>query len=246
MTGIGHLSSALFVKSKFKDTPLWLLLIGTEVVELVWVILNLNPFGFSPPLEFMKVDLPFLYIGNMRLLSQQYSHSLVGGIIIGVLYFFLLKSFRIRTGLRYVAVALAVSSHWFLDFIVHDHDLKLLPLNEAPILGPFLSLDPANPELGISSAAPLLGFGIQAIFSAIGTYVFLGNFSFSSPKGKRNFILGIIILNLFSLPIFLKGFMTFLIQSEAWMAGLVFADMAFAAVLILYLAKSASATNPSH
>lgn len=245
MTGIGHLSSAFLVKSKFKDTPLWILLIATEVVELVWIVLNLNPFGFSPPLEYMKVEIPFLYIGNMKLLSQQYSHSLVGGIIIGILFFLVLKAFKVSPAVRYLSVALATSGHWILDFLVHDHDLKILPLSDAPIIGPIVSLDPSNPELGISAAAPLLGFGIQAALSAIAAYIFLKNFEFSSPNGKRNFAIGIVILNLFSLPIFVKGFMTFLIKSEVWMALLVFTDMLFAAIVILYLSKTAAAKNPS-
>ncbi|TGJ98734.1 hypothetical protein EHQ53_11995 [Leptospira langatensis] len=245
MTGIGHLSSAFLVKSKFKDVPLWILLISTEVVELVWIVLNLNPFGFSPPLEFMKIELPFLYIGNMKLLSQQYSHSLVGGILIGIVFFFLLKSLKVSSATRYIAVALAASGHWFLDLLVHDHDLKLLPLSSAPIIGPIVSLDPSNPELGISAAAPLLGFAIQAILSAIGAYVFTKNFEFPAEHGKRNFIIGIIVLNLFSLPIFVKGMMTLVIRSEAWMAGIVFADMLFAAIVILYLSKTVIAKESS-
>ncbi|TGK12607.1 hypothetical protein EHO60_08340 [Leptospira fletcheri] len=238
MTGIGHLSSAFLLKSKFKETPIWILLIGAEVVELLWVLLNLNPFGFSPALEFMKIEIPFLYIGDMKLLSQQYSHSLFGGVAIGIVFFFLLKFFEKNWTLNYLPIALIVSGHWCLDFLVHDHDLQIFPLTGSMKVGPLYSFDLAAPELGISATIPLLGFSIQACFSLLCVYVFLRNFRFTNPGRKKVFLIGIVVLNLFALPIFIKGCMTFLIKSENWMAFMVLADMVFSGVLLFYLSKT--------
>ncbi|PNV74782.1 hypothetical protein [Leptospira inadai] len=239
MTGIGHLSSAFLLKSKFKETPLWIFLVAAEIVEIVWVFLNLNLIGFMPALEYMKIEIPFLYIGNMKLLSQQYSHSLVGGILIGILYFLTLKAFKMPFALRYITVAIPVSGHWLLDYLVHDHDLQIFPISNTIKVGPLYSFDLAAPELGISATLPLAGFGIQAFFSAVCAYYFLKNFQFSEATHKRNFIIGFIILNLLSLPIFIKGLMTFLIKSEIWMTIAVLFDMIFAGIVLLYLSKAA-------
>ncbi|EQA45868.1 hypothetical protein LEP1GSC050_2626 [Leptospira broomii serovar Hurstbridge str. 5399] len=246
MTGIGHLSSAFILKCKFKETPLWILLVAAEIVEMVWVFLNLNPFGFSPALEYMKIEIPFLYIGNMKLLSQQYSHSLVGGMIIGILYFFILKTSKITSALRYIAIAIPVSGHWFLDYLVHDHDLQIFPISDTIKVGPLYSFNFSDPNLGISATVPMLGFGIQAFFSTVCAYYFLKNFQFSEVTRKRNFIIGFVILNLLSLPIFIKGLMTFLIRSEVWMAITVLSDMIFAGIVLLYLSKDATPIAPTN
>ncbi len=243
MTGIGHLSSAFLIKSKFKNIPIWQLLIGSEIVELFWVILNWNPLSIEPPLEFMKVNLPFAYIGDMRLLNQPYSHSLLGGVIIGIFLFLVFKAFRFVTWKEYLGFALVVSSHFLLDYLVHDHDLQIFPSESAEKIGPFLSLDPTNPSLGVSTVAPLLGLAFQVVFSLLCFAVFLKQFRFDDTKDRKKFFWVILSLHLFSIPIFLKGVMTFFIRSEMAMVLIVLLDMLFAGVMLYYFSKKAKAAT---
>jgi hypothetical protein len=234
MTAAGHLSCAFLVKTKFKEVPFWILLLSTEAIELVWVFLNLNPFRLQPPIEITKINEPFLFIGDMQLIQQFVSHSLLGAILIGILIGLLFKKFFPVKGI-FIAIILATMSHWVLDLIVHDKDLPILISNDSIKVGALLNFDSSKPDLGFYTTAPILGFLFQFLFSFICIFLYLKNFPLE--KNKLKFWIITISLNLFVIGIFIKGIMGFMIQSAQIFIIFVLVDIIITALLYLYCSK---------
>ena len=234
MTAAGHLSCAFLVKAKFKEVPFWVLLLSTEAIELVWVFLNLNPFQFHPPIEITKINEPFLYIGDMLLIQQFISHSLFGAITIAIIIGLIFKKLIPANGV-FLAVIFATLSHWVLDLLVHDKDLPIFISKNSIKIGALINFDSSKPDLGFYATAPLLGFLFQFIFSFICIIVYLKKFPLQNSKIK--FWTIITALNLFVIGIFLKGIMSFMIQSAKVFIIFVLVDIVITAFLYYYSYK---------
>ena len=119
---IGHYGVALAARRVEGRVPLWAYFIAVQWVDIVWCVLvflgverahvepGVNPSG---PLVFDYYP---------------YTHSLLAGILWGAaacgLYLLVARAKGShRAG---VVLALAVLSHWFLDFVVHLPDLDLV------------------------------------------------------------------------------------------------------------------------
>ncbi|MBP9885238.1 MAG: hypothetical protein KBF93_03010 [Leptospiraceae bacterium] len=238
MTAAGHLSTAFLIRSRFKDVPFWILLLASETIEFVWVILNLNLFSFSLPLEITKVNLPFLYIGDMILFQQIVSHSLLGAILIALIVSYIFQVWKKTRGI-FTAVFLGVIGHWCLDLIVHDADLPVFISVTSQKLGPVLNFDPLNPELGFYSTAPIWGFCFQSFLSLVFAFVYFRSFPIQDLKKKFYFWILIFLVNLSIIGIFIKGVMTWLITSPTMMVVMVLVDI-IASGILLYIATRLS------
>ncbi len=231
MTAAGHLSSAFLIKSKFKEVPFWVLLLASEAVELVWVILNLNLIALPEPVEVMKINSPFLYIGDMILFQQIVSHSFLGAVLIALLFAFAFKLWKKSEGI-FLAVFLGVFGHWCLDLIVHDADLPIFISLSSAKLGPLLNFDSTHPEQGFYTTAPIFGFCFQAFFSFLAAFIYLKSFPILDPKNKKKFWTLVALVNLSILGIFIKGVMTWLITSSKMMVIMVFVDILISGIML--------------
>jgi hypothetical protein len=104
-----HFAAALAIKSRVPRAPTWALLTGAFVPDLLWIALA--RFGIEPaqPSNFF----------------DDWSHSLLSVAILATL----LASAFLRKGKPvFVAIWLAVFSHFLLDFPVHPKRLALAPL----------------------------------------------------------------------------------------------------------------------
>ena len=126
----GHYSAAFLAKAAAPRTPLWLLALAVQLVDVLFA-------GFVlAGVEQMSLD-PSLPSNPLVLQHMPYTHSLVGTLVwaalAGVATWRWLHAARIRrlpassslaasTG---VAVGAAVTSHWLLDLLVHRPDLTL-------------------------------------------------------------------------------------------------------------------------
>jgi len=154
----GHFGLAAGVKAKSPEVPLWALMLGTQLLDVVFVPLYLTGA------ETMDEQLGSGY-GDL-IIHADYSHSLLGALIISFLAGLLAKRFwGMRAGR---VIAAVVFSHWILDLVVHRSDMPLLPGNLGSL--PLLGLGAwSNEGLSIGLEVILLAIGFTMYFrSALG------------------------------------------------------------------------------
>jgi hypothetical protein len=118
----GHFGLATAVKARERDVPLWLLLLGCQWLDIVFVPLFAAGIERIEPLAGTK---PGGY--GEGVIYADYTHSLVGAVLLSVL-FGALGGFR-RGRRAAVVLALIAFSHWLLDLPLHRADMPLLPGN---------------------------------------------------------------------------------------------------------------------
>lgn len=119
---VGHYGVSFAIKSADKQTPLWILFVAVQFVDVLWGVLVL--------LGVEKVRIvPGITASNpLDLYYMPYTHSLVAAFawsiaaIIGYRVILPNSLRRIRLALL---LGLAVFSHWILDVVVHRPDLPL-------------------------------------------------------------------------------------------------------------------------
>lgn len=118
MNGVNHAATALLIRKKWPDSPLVLLLLGTVLSDLVWVVLVLTG------VELVDYLPPVRSLADIDFVSMPYSHDLVAT------FFAALGIGLIAYGWRHqrfliLAFGLAVLSHPLLDIVVHKPDVPL-------------------------------------------------------------------------------------------------------------------------
>ena len=113
----GHYSAAFLAKTLAPRTPLWLLALAVQLVDVFWA-------GFVLlGVERVRLD-PSLPSNPLVLEHMPYTHSLLG-----TLAFAALAGLGVQRWLGDAAsawaVAAAVASHWPLDVLVHRPDMTL-------------------------------------------------------------------------------------------------------------------------
>lgn len=115
---LGHYAVALAAKKAAPKVSLGTLLISAQLVDL------LLPLFLLLGLEHIRITPGITAVTPFDLYDYPYSHSLLAGIVwsiaLGLLYYAVRKE---KKGA--FVVALAVFSHWILDFITHRPDLSL-------------------------------------------------------------------------------------------------------------------------
>lgn len=116
---VGHFAAGMGLKRAAPAVSLGTLFLGVQFLDLLWPTLllagieqvEIRPGAVGPPLAFTHYPI---------------SHSLALVLLWSVL--FGLAHYGLRRNLRSALVlAVAVSSHWFLDLLVHFPDLPLAP-----------------------------------------------------------------------------------------------------------------------
>ncbi len=231
MTAVGHLSTGLLLKGRFRDAPLPLLLWASAAPDILWALLNLIPSPTTRLAEITRLSRPFTYIGDQHMLLQPWSHALLSqaalGVLFGGLTFLAYRRWPVAG-----AVFLAVLGHWLLDFLVHDADLTLWPWATAPRVGPPFSLDPAAPTRGLAATAPLVAFALQTMVVLAGTLVFVRGFPTAGKKGPRGFVIVMLALVGLSLPLHLRGALTGRIDSTQGLVWGALAEMLLVGIVI--------------
>jgi len=159
MQAINHVATALILKRKFPETPLFGLIIATEAVEYLWVTLNL--LGVEKTI----VSDPMKTVADVHLVHMPFSHSIatsaVFAIVAGLIVLWMGRSNAIAMA---VALSLAIFSHIVLDLVVHAPDIALLPFFSGIKLGS-----------GLYSNWPLMAFGIETLWGVMCWWVYRGS-----------------------------------------------------------------------
>jgi len=126
----GHFGLAAGAKKFAPRVPLWALFLSTYLFDVVFVFLLAAGVESITPLDPAH---PNAY-GEL-IIHAEYTHSLVGALIISALAGWLAsRRWERRGGMIIAAVSF---SHWILDLLVHRPDLPILPgnLGNFPLLG---------------------------------------------------------------------------------------------------------------
>ncbi len=115
-----HFAAALAIKGRTPEAPLWALLIGAFVPDLLWI--TLARIGIEPAQTSNFFD--------------DWSHSLISVGVWATLYAVL---FWPKGRLVCSAIWLAVFSHFVLDFPVHPKRLALAPMTDIYLGWDFLA-----------------------------------------------------------------------------------------------------------
>ena len=172
---VGHYGVSFAAKRVAPSIPLWALFIAVQLLDVFWA-----PFVL---LGIEKVRIvPGITASNpLDLYYMPYTHSLLAAVLwsAGAFLVYRLSSKQGRSGNAALVVALAVLSHWLLDFVVHRPDLPLYD-NTAKV-----GLDLWN--------APALAFALEAALLFGGMWLYIGS--------ARVLPLGLILFGLVMLAI---------------------------------------------
>jgi len=149
---IGHYALALAAKRAAPRTSLGTLFVAVQLADMLWPILLLLGWEHA---HFEAGPNPFLVLW---LDSIPISHSLLMLIAWGALFAGL---YRWRTGYARGALvlALAVVSHWVLDFVTHRPDMPLYP---------------GGPKLGLGLWNSVAGtIVVEAAMFVVGVWMYL-------------------------------------------------------------------------
>jgi hypothetical protein len=117
---VGHYGPAFAIKALRPATPLWLLFIAVQLVDIAWAIFVV--FG----IEKLRIVPGFTASNPLDLYYMPYTHSLVAAVLWSIGAGLLCKFWpRAQTWMVAAWVGLAVLSHWLLDLVVHGPDLPL-------------------------------------------------------------------------------------------------------------------------
>jgi hypothetical protein len=118
---IGHYGIALGAKALFPDAPLPMLMLSTQMIDVVFAGLVLAK------VERVEIDVTATPTVPLRLTYMPFSHGLLGALAISVLMAGLTVLLYPETPaiIAYV-IGLVCFSHWLLDLIVHDRDMPLI------------------------------------------------------------------------------------------------------------------------
>ena len=118
---VGHYSVAFAAESERNKIPLWVLFVAVQFLDYIWATLVL--LG----IEKLRVIKGFTAGSMLDSYYHPYSHSFIAALIWSALVALVYKKFWQAKASNCAAllVALAVFSHWILDFIAHPRDLAI-------------------------------------------------------------------------------------------------------------------------
>jgi LexA-binding, inner membrane-associated putative hydrolase len=171
---IDHAATALLIKRRFPDAEIIPLLISVQLMELLWVALNL--LG----IERTTTEPSVRSVADIHLAFIPYSHSVATSIAYALVAWLLLALLfgRARLG---IAVAIGIISHLFLDLLTHARDIAIAPGFENIKFG-----------LGLYSSFPIVAFVLELLYGAFCWWVY---------KGGKALLAVIIFFNLANLSL---------------------------------------------
>lgn len=156
MFAINHAATALVVKKRYPQTPMWLLLISVQLVELLWV--GFNYLG----IEYSTIEDEVTSVADVHLTHMPYSHSILSTLLLASITWFVISKW-IKKPEFAIAAVIAISSHLLLDLMTHNQDIVLAPFTSQEKLG-----------LGLYGV-PLLAFVAETLYGIFCWWVYRGN-----------------------------------------------------------------------
>lgn len=117
---VGHYGPGLAIRALRPETPLWLLFVAAQLVDIAWAVLVLGG------IEKFRIVPGITAANPLDLYYMPYTHSLVAAVVWSVgLAVVCRRMFRWPGWSAAAWVGAVVFSHWVLDWLVHRPDLPL-------------------------------------------------------------------------------------------------------------------------
>jgi hypothetical protein len=219
MFAIDHAATALIIKRRFTRQPMWALLISVQLMEFVWVALNLLR------VERTVTEPAVASVSDIHLAYMPYSHSVLTmlGAALGAWVVLALILRRRELG---VAVGVGIASHLVLDLLTHARDITLAPGIEGIRLG-----------IGFYSSLPVAAFILELGYGILCWWIY---------KGGKGLLAVIVLFNLANVSFFFAGVPgpeALLANRPTLTAGLILAQIVVTLVLVgLYSRRSRPST----
>ncbi|MFC1793759.1 hypothetical protein ACFL3Q_09265 [Planctomycetota bacterium] len=172
---VGHYAVAFVLKKKSNQIPLWELFLSVQLVDILaflFVLLGVERVAYNPsPNPFLRTTIEYV----------PYSHSLFTNLIIALAVF--LFFWRYKNKVWGLMLSIGILSHWFLDVLVHVHDIPLF-------------FDRVKVGLGLWNY-PWIALGFEAIL-----LILAGCYVMRSSGIRIKYLVLIILLLISYLPIF--------------------------------------------
>jgi hypothetical protein len=120
MNAINHAATALLLKKRWPALPLLPALVSVQLIELLWVFLNLAN------VEVTTTEPTVRALNDIHLFYMPYSHSVGSVLLIAAVCWFVLAKVVRRPGWA-LPVAIGICSHIVLDVLVHARDIEVIP-----------------------------------------------------------------------------------------------------------------------
>ncbi|MEN8721525.1 MAG: metal-dependent hydrolase [Alphaproteobacteria bacterium] len=177
MNSINHAATALVVKRFAPGVPFVPLLISVQLIEFIWVGLNL--IG----VERTQFDADATTIADMHLVHMPFSHSIAFTMLWAAIAWIVVAAMWKQPKWGF-AIAVGIMSHIILDALIHVPDVEIIP---------FLGW----PELGTGIyGIPLLAFAVELAY---------GVFVWWIARGNMTMLIGLCLLNLSSISFYVTA-----------------------------------------
>lgn len=207
MFAINHAATALVIKKAYPNVPIAAILISTQLIEILWVVLNF--FDIEKTTTENKVKT----VEDVHLTYMPYSHSMVttAGLAASAWILLALGFQAVDVG---TAVALGICSHLVLDLISHARDIVIAPV-----------LDGRKFGMGLYEK-PAVAFVFEMTYGIFCWWIYAGS--------KALFWI-IVLFNLANASLFLKsisGPERFLAHKPKWITAFVAFQIVATALLV--------------
>lgn len=128
MNAINHAVTALVIKKYHRDVPLLPLLISVQLVEMVWVILNITG------VEYTRMNAQVHSLADVHLEHMPFSHSVLFTLIWAAAGWLFVRRVLKKPEWS-LAVFIGICSHLVLDLLTHVSDIEIIPFLGWPELG---------------------------------------------------------------------------------------------------------------
>jgi membrane-bound metal-dependent hydrolase YbcI (DUF457 family) len=216
MFAINHAATALVIKKCFPTLPMAALLVSVQLVEMLWVALNLAG------IEHLTTEAQVSSVADIHLAHMPYSHSIATSAALALAAWLVLAKL-LRRHAAAAAVAIAILSHLVLDLLTHTPDIALAPFAGDARFG-----------LGLYSLPPL-AFAAETAYGLLCWRVF---------RGGRKLLAVILVFNLANLSLFAPGFRgpeALLAREPAWIVAAVAVQIALTLLLVWYTSRGRAA-----
>ena len=163
----GHFGFAAMVKGREPATPIWILMLATVWLDIVFI-----------PLYILKIEtiqrIADAHTGyGTSIIYADYTHSLVGAAVLSLLLGAIGGIFWGKRSA--VVIGLVSFSHWVLDLIVHRGDMPILPANIGNL-----------PRLGFGLwRFPAASAAIELVLVLLGAMMYWGAARTAALQAKR-------------------------------------------------------------
>ncbi len=208
---VGHYAAGLALKKVEKRASLGVLFLGVQFVDILFF-----PFVLLG-IERINIIENFTDATHFELEYMPYTHSLVASLFWAVLVYALFRWVIVKQKGIALVVALAVFSHWVLDFLVHTPDLPIWK-DASTKLG-----------LGLWNSA-IATYTLEALFLLAALWLYLRSTTAKSTLGKYGmavFVVVLLLVNIVNVFGPLQGDSKVVLAVSALASYFLFAGVAF-------------------